>query len=143
MHGSSTTRRQLPLSPDAALVVALAGTALPFAQTAEDEAERWLRAMRLHGQVGSALQALGVGEVSLSAEADPAHSPPRGDEALSQVSARAAQAAQARQADAIGTADVLSAVVDVYGEPFEHALYLRGTSFSELRERLASTPAGG
>ena len=32
-------------------MVALAGTAMPFAHSAEDEAERWLRALRLHGQV--------------------------------------------------------------------------------------------
>ena len=44
--------RHIPLSQDAALVVALAGTAMPFAHSAEDEAERWLRALRLHGQVG-------------------------------------------------------------------------------------------
>ena len=46
-----TEGRQIPLSQDAALVVALAGTAIPFAHSAEDEAERWLRALRLHGQV--------------------------------------------------------------------------------------------
>ncbi|HVH18099.1 MAG TPA: hypothetical protein VNF72_07355, partial [Myxococcota bacterium] len=46
-----TDGRNIPLSQDAALVVALAGTAIPFAHSAEDEAERWLRAMRLHGQV--------------------------------------------------------------------------------------------
>ena len=34
-------------------MVALAGTAMPFAHSAEDEAERWLRALRLHGQVGA------------------------------------------------------------------------------------------
>jgi hypothetical protein len=51
-----------PLSQDAALVVTLAGTAMAFAHSADDEAERWLRVMRLHGQVGDVLQALGVGE---------------------------------------------------------------------------------
>ena len=45
-----THGRHIPLSQDAALVVALAGTAIPFAHSAEDEAERWLRAMRLHGR---------------------------------------------------------------------------------------------
>ena len=40
----------IPLSQDAALVVALAGTAMPFAHSAEDEAERWLRALRLHAR---------------------------------------------------------------------------------------------
>ena len=45
--------------------MALAGTAMPFAHSAEDEAERWLRALRLHGRVGATLQALGVGEAPL------------------------------------------------------------------------------
>ncbi len=57
---------QIPLSQDAALIVALAGTAMPFAHSAEDEAERWLRALRLHGHVGTTLQALGVGEAPLT-----------------------------------------------------------------------------
>jgi maleate isomerase len=38
---------------------------MPFAHSAEDEAERWLRALRLHGQVGAALQALGVQRMAL------------------------------------------------------------------------------
>ena len=63
--GDLLTQKHIPLSQDAALVVALAGTAMPFAHSAEDEAERWLRALRLHGQVGVALQALGVGESPL------------------------------------------------------------------------------
>ena len=64
------TQRHTPLSQDAALVVAFAGTAMPFAHSAEDEAERWLRALRLHGQVGAALQALGVGEAPLMTGSD-------------------------------------------------------------------------
>ena len=42
----------IPLSKDAVLVAALAETALPDAYSPEDEAERWLRVLRLHGQVG-------------------------------------------------------------------------------------------
>ena len=61
----------LPLSQDAALVVTLAGTAMAFSHSAEDQAERWLRAMRLHGQVGNALQALGVGEAPLMTGSEP------------------------------------------------------------------------
>src|SRR4051812_39270236 len=45
-------RERIPLSQDGAIVLGLAATAVPFATSSEDEAERWLRVMRLHGQVG-------------------------------------------------------------------------------------------
>ena len=57
------------ISQDAAIVLALADTAVPFATSLEDEAERWVRVMRMHGQVGAALQALGVGEAPLETPA--------------------------------------------------------------------------
>ena len=55
------------LAPDAAMALGLASTALPFARTPEAEVERWLRVLRLHGEVGVALQALGVSEMPLPA----------------------------------------------------------------------------
>ena len=63
------------LSRDAAMVLGLAGTALPFARTREDEAERWLRVLRLHGGVAGALQAVGVGEAPLQRPHKPVSSP--------------------------------------------------------------------
>jgi hypothetical protein len=135
------TPRPTPLSQDAALVVALAGTAMPFAHSAEDEAERWLRALRLHGQVGATLQALGVGEAPLmtGAEHDPngPGSPPMGADVLDEVTRRAGGLAAAREAETVGTADLLFAVFDIYGKLFDRVLYLRGTSREELTERLA------
>ena len=137
--------RHIPLSQDAALVIALAGTAMPFAHSAEDEAERWLRALRLHGQVGSALQSLGVGESPLMTGSDADHSgevdgtPSFGAAVLDDVSKRAGELARARLADTIGTGDILFAVLDVYGRLFDRVLYLRGTSREELAERLATS----
>jgi hypothetical protein len=127
-------------------VVALVGTAIPFAHSQEDEAERWLRAMRLHGQVGSTLQALGVGEAPLmtGGEHDQPEghgTPPLGAEVLDDVTDRAAEFATARGAENVGTTDILFAVFDVYGKLFDRALYLRGTSRDELVERLTSTAA--
>ena len=141
-----TDGRNIPLSQDAALVVALAGTAIPFAHSAEDEAERWLRAMRLHGQVGSILQALGVGEAPLMTGSEHDHSegqgaPNMGPDVLEHVTERAAQFAVARKADTIGTPDILFAVLDVYDKLFDRALYLRGTSREELVERLTASAA--
>ena len=141
------THRHIPLSQDAALVVALAGTALPFAHSAEDEAERWLRALRLHGQVGAALQALGVGESPLmtgsSSNEDGPGTPPLGPDVLEEVTRCAAKFAHAREADTVGTPDILFAVLDVYGKLFDRVLYMRGTSRDELAERLAGATAHG
>ena len=136
--------RHIPLSQDAALVVALAGTAIPFAHSAEDEAERWLRALRLHGQVGAILQALGVGEAPLMTGAessDGVETPNLGPDVLDDVTGRATQFAEARKAESVGTADILFAVFDVYGKRFDRALYLRGTSREELVERLTAAAA--
>jgi hypothetical protein len=133
-----TTR--IPLSQDAALVIALAGTAIPFAHSAEDEAERWLRAMRLQGEVGKLLQALGVGEAPLMtgqpSEGAPGESPPLGEDGLERVTRTAERLAGERGAESIGTPELLLAVIEVYGELFERALYVRGTSREELVEHL-------
>jgi hypothetical protein len=133
----------LSLSQDAALVVALAGTAMSFSHSAEDEAERWLRALRLHGHVGSALQALGIGEAPLMTGSEPSDhisgSPPLGSKALEIVARRAEQLAQRRDSTAVGTVDLLFAVLELYDRLFDRALYLRGSSREELIERLAQT----
>jgi hypothetical protein len=138
-------QRHIPLSQDAALVVALAGTAMPFAHSAEDEAERWLRALRLHGEVGTSLQALGVGEAPLmtgsDAEAGGPGTPPLGAEVLDEVTRLADEFAAAREAETVGTADLLFGVFEVYGKLFDRVLYLRGTSREELTERLVGAGA--
>jgi hypothetical protein len=141
-----TQSRHIPLSQDAALVVALAGTAMPFAHSAEDEAERWLRALRLHGQVGASLQALGVGEAPLMTGTEHEHSeghgtPTLGPDVLDEVTRRASEFATAREAGTVGTPDLMFAVLDVYGKLFDRALYLRGTSREELVERLVASGA--
>jgi ClpA/ClpB-like protein len=134
----------IPLSQDAALVIALAGTAIPFAHSAEDEAERWLRAMRLQGEVGKLLQALGVGEAPLmespwegstSGPSDGATTP-MGAAGLERVAQAAERVAAEHDAESVGTEHVLLAVLDVYGELFDKALYVRGTSREELVEHL-------
>jgi hypothetical protein len=76
--------------------VTVAATAMPFTHSAADEAERWLPALRLHGQVGSVLQALGVGEAPLVIETEQERSvgdsPSRGLE-LDEVTRRATEVA--------------------------------------------------
>ena len=133
-----TQTPHIPLSQDAALVVALAGTAMSFAHSAQDEAERWLRALRLHGEVGAALQGLGVGEAPLTSEPAETHATPaHGPDILDEVTRRATEFAAGREADTVGTRDLLFGVFEVYGKLFDRVLYLRGTTREELLERLA------
>jgi hypothetical protein len=132
------------LSQDAAIVLGLAGTAMAFAHSREDEAERWLRVLRMHGRVGEALQALGVPEAPLMTYARPAPSPtaapPAGGDPVDAICRRAVRMANVRAADRLATVDVLFAVLATYGSAFDRALYVRGTSRDELLERLVSTP---
>jgi hypothetical protein len=132
------------LSQDAAIVLGLAGTAMGFAHSREDEAERWLRVLRMHGRVGEALQALGVPEAPLMTYArpvpSPAAAPPGSGDPVDAICRRAVRLANARAADRVATLDILFAVFATYGQAFDRALYIRGTSREELLERLVSTP---
>jgi hypothetical protein len=132
------------LAPDAAMALGLASTALPFARTPEAEVERWLRVLRLHGQVGIALQALGVSEEPLTdgesverRQADAAGVHER--DAVALVTERALRVAWERRARALATTDVLVAVIDVYGEDFDRVLEAHGTDRDELLQRLGLT----
>jgi hypothetical protein len=148
------------LAPDAAIVLGIASTAMPFARTPTDEVERWLRVLRLHGQVGIALQALGVSEKPLPGRghtADPGHSadpdyaagpghtagpdrearPDR--DAVALVTEHAVRVAGERGAHALATADILVAVMCVYGEDFDRVLEVHGTDRDEVLECLGLT----
>ncbi len=153
------------LAPDAALVLGIAATAIPFARTPEDEAERWLRLLRLHGEVGVALQGLGVSEGSLTSAARSAsNGSGEGDarspngiggrdgdapssngsasgarrDVIALVGERAVRLAGERGADCVGTKELLLGVLDVYGDVFERTLRSHGTDTDEVLERLAA-----
>jgi hypothetical protein len=137
-----------PLSQDAALVLGLAGTALPFAGSTQAEAERWLRVLRLHGHVGAVLQRLGVTEGPLETMADPQgaerqHEQRDCDEnVVEKVAEHAAEFARLRNGTSISTVDVLFGVIRVYDKDFDRALYVRATDRRELLDRLsAALPA--
>lgn len=133
------------LAPDAAIVLGIASAALPFACTPEDAAERWLRVLRLHGQAGAALQALGVSEGSLRAPArDEREWAPaaEGDrDAVARVLELATAHAERRGAAGVATPDVLLAVMDVYGADFERVLRAHGTDRDEVVEQLGAIAA--
>jgi hypothetical protein len=132
------------LAPDAAIVLGIASTALPFACTPEDAAERWLRVLRLHGEAGAALQALGVSEGPLctpeEGESRWVSASLGGDarDAFAQVLEHAVRHAGRRGATGVATSDVLLAVMDVYGADFERVLRAHGADRDELIERLGA-----
>jgi hypothetical protein len=129
------------LAPDAELVLGIAATAIPFARTSDAEAERWLRVLRLHGEVGVALQGLGVSEVPLAGDVDsehvhPGHAHAVDHDAVAHVTEQATRNASRRGATGVATTDVLMAVMQVYGEDFERVLWTHGTDRDEVLERL-------
>jgi hypothetical protein len=149
------------LAPDAAIALGIASTAMPFARTPDDEVERWLRVLRLHGQVGIALQAIGVSEVPLSGAYDgsdhvaggaggacgagntgsagSAGSAEGADrDAVARVTEHAVRIADERHQRALTTTDILLAVMHVYGEDFDRVLQVHGTDREEVLERLAA-----
>ena len=136
----------IELSEDAALVAALAGTAMSFSHSADDQAERWLRALRLHGKVGMAMQALGVGEAPLRTASGPASearvdTPPLGEEVVDRVVRRACELAAERDAPVVCTTDMLFALFEIYDGLMARALYVRGVSKAELVQQLELTSA--
>lgn len=137
----------MKLSQDAAIVLGLAATAMDFAHGREDEAERWLRVLRIHGRVGETLQALGVSEAPLMTAARPVEDiepPSTGENPVDVVYRVSSRMATSRAAEMVGTIDILFAVLKTYGGAFDRALYIRGTSREELLERLVSAaPVGG
>jgi hypothetical protein len=131
------------LAPDAEMVLGIAATAIPFARTSEAEAERWLRVLRLHGEVGAALQALGVSEVPLAApgegsDRERTHAAADDRDAVAHVTEHAARIASQRRAPGIATTDVLMAVMHVYGGDFDQVLWSHGTDRDEVLERLGA-----
>jgi len=135
------------------MVLGLAATAIPFARTPEEEAERWLRVLRLHGEVGNALQSLGVSEDTIDVHARNGHGDPRTGsrtgggspsagrqprDVIALVGEHAARIAEARGAAGVATTDLLMALLEVYGSVFERALRAHGTDSSEVLERLAA-----
>jgi hypothetical protein len=130
------------LSQDAAIVLGLARTAVPFASSPEDEAERWVRVMRLHGLVGQAMQALGVGEAPLESPAAPRalrllQSRDHSGAIVEDVEVRAFELAAERRGQLVSTVDVFFAVLDIYSGTFERAMYSRGVTRVELIAELS------
>lgn len=130
------------LSSDAAIVVGLAATALPFAESAVDELRRWLRVLSAHGEAGRALRCVGLtdAEVTHERRGVDAGGPSARADSLARVSAAAAVIASDRAAASVSTVDLLLGVMAVYGDAFDRELRARGASATDVIECLASSP---
>lgn len=136
-----TSRATPPLTADAALMLGIASTAMPFALSAEDQAERWLRALRNHGESGAILASLGLSEATLDEpehDVDGETAAPVDPDAVATVTAVAGEIAADRGAPKLGTTDVLQAVIQVYGTTFYRVLAAHGVDPAELKTRMAT-----
>ncbi|HTX10106.1 MAG TPA: STAS domain-containing protein [Solirubrobacteraceae bacterium] len=135
------SQRGLPLSTDAAMAVGLASTAMPFATSRRAEALRWLRILRLNGEAARVLDALGVGEAPVAdgeeAEAGPSSSHGDGD-SVATITNLAVSIARTRGATAVGTGDILVAVIQFYSPDFDVVLEAHGTDRDEIIGRLVA-----
>jgi hypothetical protein len=122
----------------AKLSVALAATALPFVRSRGDEAERWLRILRVNGVAGNAMQALGVPEQPLQTSESTADREPSRPGSLEAVIAAAADNCHGHQHGAITTEDLFVGVLATFGSAFEHALAIRGTTAAEVLELMTA-----
>ena len=119
-----------------------AENAMPFATTRRAEAMRWLRILRLHGEAARVLCALGVGETPLPdvhpSDTEDLLSPAgRADrDPVTSVSELAVRVARKRSAAAVGTGDILVAVMRFYGSDFDLVLAAHGTDRDEVIGRL-------
>ena len=123
MSNPEAIRSERPKSDSAAIFLALAETLVPSAASRADEAERWLRIMREHGQVGEALADLGMVSGQLSTPSLGSASRQPDPESVPAVASAAASLAAERNAPAITGVDVLFAVILQYGPLFDRALY--------------------
>ena len=128
----------LGLTGDAAVVLGIASTAMPFADSRQDEIERWLRTLFRHGEAGLALASLGFTDDAAEPEATPdgAESQQRvdqtGEDVVAAVTQQAHGIAVERGASKTRTADLLSAVMNHYGLECDRALSRHGIDRDEL-----------
>jgi anti-sigma B factor antagonist len=125
------------LDPDAALAVALASTALPFSDSRRGEVRRWLRILQLPG-AGTAASALQINR----AQPNLPEVPPEVDmqqlpgHTVAEVAAHATRIAADRESPAVGTVELLLALLALYGHDFDHVMQEHGQDTIDLIRQL-------
>lgn len=126
------------LTRDAALALGVAATAVPFARSRQDQAERWLRVLRTCGGAGITLSSLGLTDIPLTDfpecdAVDRCDSQGGTDQdEVATVTRHAGRLARHRGGSSIHTTDLLAAVIEVYGSDIDRLLMMHGTSRSDL-----------
>src|SRR3954449_7928367 len=103
---ATATDPRLCFCDSARMTIGLAATALPFARSHAEQAERWLRILRVNGAVGSAMQGIGLPEQPLVAHAGPSDAEPCRPDAVALVVEAAARSARERDAEGVTTQDL-------------------------------------
>ena len=125
------------LDGSSGLVLGLATTAMPFAGSADEEAERWLRLLRSYGSAALVLASLGISEHPLEREPERVQVPSgESDDAAGQVAEQARREAARRGGQRVETTDLLAGVLSVYGRAFERVLHRHGCEAWQLRQLL-------
>jgi anti-anti-sigma factor len=138
----ATASEPCELSEDAATVVGLASTAMPFASGPVDQVERWLKVLSRNGDAGFVLDAAGIHDRSSgdsetqSGSGRSAPLPLDGDP-VDAVTAYAHQAVRSRGETTIRSTDLLEAVRDLYGDVFEEVLRRHTAEPEGALERLS------
>ena len=134
-----------PLTEDAAVVLGIAATAIPFARSVDAQAEQWLRALSRSGDTGIALKVFGAHDVEPDAMRDDLE--PDAETAWSVdadvVTAVTRQASQlaVHHDRPIQTDDLLEAVAKLYGRVFDRVLARHGVDREELLKALSQDSA--
>jgi anti-sigma B factor antagonist len=133
------------LTPDAAIVLGIAASAMPFARSSAEQAERWLRILCRYGDSAVVLAALGITDELPDAAGERAEGAKRAEQSperpvdsdpVATVTRCAELATHDRGASGIRPSDLLQAVMSVYGPQFEHVLMLHGVESADVIERL-------
>ncbi|HWD64984.1 MAG TPA: STAS domain-containing protein [Solirubrobacteraceae bacterium] len=130
------------LSEDAAAVVGLVSTAMPFAGGPADQVERWLKALSRNGDAGFVLGAAGVadqtaGDPQPESNAAPSSALPPEADPVDAITAYANRAVRSRGETTTRSTDLLEAVRDLYGDVFEDVLRRHSAQPEGALERLS------
>jgi len=143
--GVEATASDASLTPDAAMVLGIAASAMPFARSSAEQAERWLRILCRYGDSAVVLASLGITDELPDAASEGAEgaegveqSPgrPVDRDPVAAVTRSAELAARDRGESGIRPSDLLQAVMSVYGSQFERVLMLHGVGSADVIEGL-------